>query len=224
MIQQKPKPCKGTGKAINFVGCGTPSLYRKFGLCPICWPQFLLTTSEGDEVLKSTQIRAKKHVQKEQKKEQSVKKEENRSKSYFEKQLEHEINAIVRLIDADKGCISCNHGWEKPWTRQAHAGHKVSVGSNPTLRYNLFDIFVQCSICNNWKSGNEREYDKGLIAHYGHEILEYIHELPSKYKELHLSIEELKQAIINARNIKKEILSGVDYSREEINQLIGIYK
>lgn len=222
MIQQKPKRCKGIGKAIGY-GCGDKKFLHKFGLCKDCFFDWLYNTTGGKLFLDSTQIRAKKHVQKEQKKEQSAKKEENRSKSYFEKQLEHEINAIVRLIDAEKGCISCNHGWEKPWTRQAHAGHKFSVGSNPTLRYNLFDIFLQCSICNNWKSGNERKYDKGLITHYGQEMLEYIHELPSKYKELHLSIEELKQAIINARSVKKEILSGIDYSREEVNNRIGIY-
>ena len=223
MIQQKPKRCRGTGKALGFVSCGQSKYLHKFGLCKDCFFEWLYNTTEGKIFLDSTQIRAKKQVQKEQKKGQSQKKEENRSKSYFEKQLEHEINAIVRLIDADKGCISCSHGWEKPWTRQAHAGHKISVGSNPTLRYNLFDIFVQCSICNNWKSGNEREYDKGLITHYGQETLEYIQELPSRYKELHLSIDDLKQAIINARSVKKEILSGVDYSREEINRLIGIY-
>ena len=55
-------------------------------------------------------------------------------------------------------------------------------------------------------------------------MLEYIQELPSKYKELHLSINDLKQAIINARSVKKEIFSGVDYSREEINLILGIYK
>ena len=219
----KLKKCHGLNKAIGFVSCGQSKYLHKFGLCKDCFFEWLYNTTEGKLFLDSTQIRAKKHVQKEQRKEQSAKKEESRSKSYFEKQLEHEINAIVRLIDADKGCISCNHGWDKPWTRQRHAGHKFSVGSNPTLRYNLFDIFLQCSICNNWKSGNEREYDKGLITHYGQEMLEYIQELPLKYKELHLSIEELNQAIINARNIKKEILSGVDYSREEINKKIGIY-
>jgi hypothetical protein len=223
MKQPKPKKCKGTGRAINF-GCGVPKLLHKFGLCRACFGNWLYNTTEGKIFLESTQIRAKKHVQKEQKKEQFAKKVENRSKPYFEKKLEFEINSIVRLIDSENGCISCNHGWETNFTRQAHSGHRFSVGSNPTLRYNLFNIWKQCSICNNWKSGNEREYDKGIITHFHTEILTYIKSLPAQYKELHLSFDELKQAIINARSVKKEILSGIDYSREEINKKIGIYE
>lgn len=169
-------------------------------------------------------IKVKSAEIKQSKKEFAIKKEASRSKSYFEKKLETEVNAIVRFIDTGKGCISCNHGWESNFTRQAHAGHRISVGSNPSLRYHLFDIFLQCSICNNWKSANEREYDKGIIKHYGQETLDYIKQLPSEVGSIHLSIDELKQAIINARKVKAEILSGTDYSREEINNLIGIYK
>lgn len=146
-----------------------------------------------------------------------------KSKSYFEKLLQTEINSIVRLIDNDKGCISCDHGWTKEATRQWHAGHRLSVGSNPTLRFNLFNIYKQCSICNNWKSANEREYDKGIVNNYGIELLEYIKQLPDEFKELHLSIDELKTAIEKARKVKKEILSGIDYTRHEINEKIGIY-
>lgn len=218
----KSNKCNGTGKAKGF-GCLTPKILHKYGLCIDCFKNWLFDTPEGSMYRQSIQIRAKKHVQKETKKEQSEKKEQNRNKSYFEKQLQSEINSIVRLIDSENGCISCNHGWETNFTRQIHAGHRFSIGSNPSLRYNLFNIWKQCSICNNWKSGNEREYDKGIINHFHPEILEYIKSLPSQYKELHLSIDELKQAIINAMNVKKEILSGNDYSREEINKRIGIY-
>jgi len=146
-----------------------------------------------------------------------------RSKSYFEKLLQTEINSIVRLIDNEKGCISCDHGWLKESTRQWHSGHRLSIGSNPTIRFNLFNIYKQCSICNNWKSGNERMYDKGIIDHYCLELLDYIKQLPNEYKELHLSIDDLKTAIIKAKQVKKEILSGIDYSRKQINDFIGIY-
>ena len=119
-------------------------------------------------------------IQKEKQIKSKVKqqKESIKSKSYFEKLLQTEINSIVRLIDNDNGCISCDHGWTKEATRQFHAGHRLSVGSNPTLRFNLFNIYKQCSICNNWKSANEREYDKGIVNHYCIELLEYIKQLP----------------------------------------------
>lgn len=221
-MEVKKKKCKGTGKAINY-GCGELHIPHKFGLCSHCFVFWIFNTDSGRAFLESTKIRAKKNVQKEQKKEQRQKKEAIRNKHWYEKKLESEVNEIVRVIDNDKGCISCKCGWETNTERQFHAGHRKSVKSNPTIRFNVFNIWKQCSICNNWESANEREYDKGIIKYYGAEMLDYIEQLPSQHKELHLSIDELKQAIINARKIKAEILDGTDYSREEINQRIGIY-
>lgn len=222
MIQQKQKKCKGIGKAIGY-GCGDSKYLHKFGLCQRCFKEWLFS-NDGLPYLSSTQIRAKKYVQKKQRKEQQEKKESIRKKSWYEKNLESEVNEIIRLIDNDKGCISCKCGWETTTKRQFHAGHRKSVKSNPTIRYHMFNIFKQCSICNNWESANEREYDKGIIRHYGQEILDLNEQLASQYKELHLSIDELKQAIINARKVKKDILLGIDYTRIEINQRIGIYE
>lgn len=217
------KKCKGSSKAIG-QGCGISNQIHKYGLCLACFKGWVFGTPEGGIYLQSIQISAKKKVQTDSRKEQAQKKETTRKKSYYEKLLQDDINFIVRLIDADKGCISCEHGWHSKATRQWHAGHRISVGSNPTLRYNVFNIFKQCSICNDWKSANEREYDKGLIKHYGVAMLEYVKILPAQFKALHLSIDELKEAIKLARRIKKEILEGKDYSRQQINDQIGIYK
>lgn len=225
MIQRKEKICKkGSGPALGFIGCGNPAFLYRYGLCSDCFISFLYNTPQGNEVRLKWLKSGKKQIAKSDRKEQAVKKEENRDKTYFEKLLEKLVNSIVRFIDSEKGCVSCDHGWEKPWTRQRHAGHRISVGSNATLRFNLFNEWVQCSICNDWKSANEREYDKGIIKHYGQEMLDYIKQLPAEYPELHLSIDELKDAISKAREVKKEILDGKDFTREEINKIIGIYK
>ena len=221
-LTPKPKKCKGSGKAIGY-GCGVPQILHKFGLCPACFKNWVFDTPEGSKYRESIQIRAKKHVQIESKKEQAKKKDANRKKSYFEKQLETEVNTIVRLIDAEKGCISCSHGWDSDFTRQAHAGHHISVGSNPTLRYNMFNIWKQCSICNNHKHANDREYDKGIARIYGPGMLEYVNSLPGRFPSIHLSIDELKEKIIIARKIIKEIHSGKDFTRTEVNQKLGIY-
>lgn len=218
----KEKRCRGTGQALSF-GCGEISVIHKFGLCLSCFKNWLFNSESGKEYLHKTQLKAKKDVTIEKKRELKEKKEQVAKKSYYEKQLEHEINAIVRLIDNDKGCISCDHGWHKPATRQWHAGHRVSVGSNPTLRYHLLNIHKQCSVCNNYKSGNERAYDSGLLRIYGQDMLDYIRSLPSIYTSLNLSKEDLKQKITIARQIKKDILNGCDYSRIEINKILGIY-
>jgi len=224
----KEKKCKGMGKALG-CGCGklVPANSRKYGLCKPCFDSWfrnwLLTTEEGQKKIKITIPKAKKDIAKKNRLRTKEKKEAIRNKSYFEKQLQTEINAIVRLIDQDKGCISCGHGWESNWTRQKHAGHFYSVGANPSLRFNLLNIYVQCSVCNNWKSGNERNYEKGICLHYCPELLDNIRGLVSKYTEMHLSKEELKDKIKIARYIKKETLAGKDYSREEINNKLGIY-
>lgn len=218
----KPKKCKGTGKAINN-GCGNPCTPHKFGLCLNCFKEWLFRTDSGQAFLKSNNLRAKKHVQKEQRQQEVKKREENRSKSYYEGKLQTEINHIVRLIDSDKGCISCEHGWKANFTRQAQAGHRISRGSNATLKFNVFNIYKQCTICNKDLHGNERNYDKGILSHYGQETLDLIQGLTAKYPSLHLSIAELKSAIEISRLIVSEIISGKDFTREDVNRKIGIY-
>jgi len=172
----KPKICKFDGceaEAINFPNSTIKQRYCK------------------DHAIGMAISKVRLNTIKTAKNEHKQKVDSARSKSYFEKLLQTEINAIVRLIDFDKGCISCDHGWNEQWHRQRHAGHRISIGRNPTLRYNLFNIWVQCSICNNYLSGNERMFDKGISNHYGLEILELIKELPSKTGCLSLSKEEL---------------------------------
>lgn len=225
MIESKEKVCKGTGIAKDFKSCGELSLNRNKGLCQKCYREFIFSdTDSGNEEKEKFLIKNKKKVEKEKKVQDKKTKIEARTKSYYEKQLQSLINEIVRLIDSENGCISCDHGWSTNWTRQKHAGHRLSVGSSPTLRYNLLNIHVQCSICNNWKSGNEREYDIGIKNHLGKDVLDTIMSLKSKYKSLNLSIVDLQEYIKTARKIKKDILSGIDYSRTGINNILGIYK
>lgn len=220
----KKKLCKGSGKAILFKCCGNVKYIFKYGLCKECYGNWLYNTKEGKELIKKSIFKAKKEFSTKIKKEIREKKKELMTKSEYEKKLQTIINSIVRIIDFDKGCISCNHGWDKPFTRQRHAGHRYAVGSNPQLRFNLFNIWCQCSICNNILSGNEREYDKGIIKHYGSECLSLIEQIKSTYQVLKLTIPEIEEAIIKATIVKKQLLSGESFSRYEINEKIGIYK
>lgn len=228
-MEPKANKCKGTGKAINH-GCGQLSKNRQYGLCRDgnkCFFAWLYSTDEGSKVIKSYAIKAKKEVaetaENDKRKKKKELKESIKTPKDYKKDLQDIINPIVRLIDNNKGCISCDHGWGDNWTRQKHAGHRLSVGSTPELRFNVLNIYLQCSICNNWKSGNEREYDKGLINHYSQEQLDAVRNLRIKYPSLHITIPELKEAIIKAKKIKKDILKGKDFSRAEINEIIGIY-
>lgn len=96
------------------------------------------------------------------------------------------FNAYVRLRDADEPCISCGRYHEG----QYHAGHYLSIGAHPELRFEEDNVHKQCSVCNNFKSGNLIGYRDGLIDKIGLERVEWLegpHE-PSRY-----SIEDLKK-------------------------------
>jgi hypothetical protein len=91
------------------------------------------------------------------------------------------VNAYVRLRDANDPCISCDR--PPTWGGQWHASHFRSVGSNPSQRFNLWNISKACSICNAWLSGNLGGYRPRLIAKIGIEKVEFLEREhpPKKY-------------------------------------------
>jgi hypothetical protein len=180
----------------------------------------------------SKELENKKELQEKKKevKEWKVKKkkliEENKSLSDYQKELQKEINTIVRLLDRGHNCISS----DMPLNKGINAGHLFSVGSNPTLRYNLHNIWNQSVHDNLYKSGNFEGYQKGLIRLFGHSYFEYVESLKS-LPPLRLT----KQEIIEKKAICKEIIKELremnflDNSerlemRYKLNKRIGIYE
>lgn len=149
--------------------------------------------------------------------------------SVYESRLEDEINAIVRLIDYDVPCTSCN-GFGK-----AQAGHFHSVGANPSIRYNLHGIHIQDFHCNVEKSANIIKYGAGLTDRYGKEYREYVEfTLVKDYPRIGLNKHDLDTAIKNAREIKRALQASPDKTprpaserialRDRLNSEIGIYQ
>jgi len=222
MNKQSVKKCKGTGKAIGY-GCGNPLPIHKFGLCLKCFKEWLFS-NDGAFYLNKIKLSSKKKVEKEKRIERRTEKEEIKKKAAYEKDLQEIVNEIARLIDCGKGCISCTHGWTGAFTRKKNAGHFHARGNYPAIRFHLDNIFLQCEQCNTYLHSNDKRFIIGLREIYGNEYLEFVDNLPLKYPELHLTREDLKEAIKRAKFVRKEILSGIDYSRWEINNYIGIYK
>jgi len=216
------KPCKGINKAKGH-GCGGDNLIVRYGLCTICYPWWLLNTPEGKVVLKKSQIKGKKEVAKKRKAKTQKMREGIETKRDLEKKLQPIINAIVREIDKDKGCVSCRNGWDAPFTSQKHAGHRLSVGSNPHLRFNLYNIYQQCQKCNSFKGGEPRDYDQGLEDHYGTDALNKAKRLTLLWKDVRWTKEDLRTVIPIARQILKEMKEGAVYSREEVNLRLAVY-
>lgn len=106
-----------------------------------------------------------------EKKARKVKKEFKESdKSTLLKLAQTVVNKYVRLRDLNKPCISCGNTGE----RQIHAGHYRPMGNNQQLRFYTLNIFAQCSICNNYLSGNLANYRINLIKKLGLEKVELI--------------------------------------------------
>ena len=158
-------------------------------------------------------------------KEKSERKEKITTLSEWKGLLQEVINGIVRLIDKDMGCIATGAKVGK-----MNAGHYISRGSNDTIRFNLHNIHLQSEHSNSFNSGDTLRYQDGVVRMYGKDYLELLNSLKST-KPINLTIETIKDKIIIAKLIRKELIElGNTYTsaeriqlRHDLNQRIGIY-
>lgn len=227
-IPVKMKPCKGTGKAKDFVGCGHDTMVRTYGLCQSCYATWLYTTDEGKAKLERTMIKAvpKRLDMKNKPKNKlvafpEVYERENRA------ELQIVINTIVKLLDKSCKCIDC----ERTQSTQWDAGHYKSRGAHPALAFNLHNIFRQSGYCNFHSEGNKGAYETGLADMYGDHYAEYVKNLHQAYDKSGLTAAQLPGARKIANQIKRELQKADQVYdaasriklREEYNQRIGIY-
>jgi hypothetical protein len=193
-IKVKEKPCKGTGKAKGFDSCGKKTMWRKYGLCSECFRSWLISTPEGDEVIKKHALRASRKI----KREQTIKEKEYKEKNKSIAQLKNEARKVfqqwIRMRDADKKCICCDENSET-WD----AGHYYKAELYTGIIFDEMNVNKQRVYCNQWLGGNEGEYRKGLIKRYG-----------SK------AVEDLDERAIATR--------GKEWTREELNEIKEKYK
>jgi len=108
-----------------------------------------------------------------------------KSKSEWLKEAQTVFNQFIRLRDKDLPCISC----QRFHTGQYHAGHYLTTGAHPELRFDEINVHKQCSACNNYLSGNIVEYRINLIIKIGLDAVNY---LESKHQPKHYTIEDIK--------------------------------
>ena len=158
-------------------------------------------------------------------KEKAERKEKIMTKSDWENRLQYYINQIIHSIDKNVPCIATG-----ATTGKRNAGHRFSIGSTIPLRYNLHNIHIQSEHSNVWKGGDNDRYDEGLERVYGLDYKDYVRSL-NQTKPLHLTIETIKEKILIAKLIKKELIElGNTYTsaeriqlRHDLNQRIGLY-
>lgn len=223
MRKRAIKKCKGTNKAKGY-GCGQEKEMYRYGLCKDCYKDFLFNTETGRKIFERDSLRGIKRVKKEitQKEKEKKRKEKKEAeiKSELESKLQNIVNEIVRLIDIDKGCISCYHGWDGNWKRQAHAGHFYSRGAHRQLRYLFINIYKQCSICNYYKGGRDRDTAANIKKIYGEKHFDLIESQKGR-RPLNWTKDILRDKIKIARQIRKSILSGKSYTRYELDKILN---
>jgi hypothetical protein len=175
-------------------------------------------------------LSAKRSLEKEEKnwkKEKAKLKEGLKKHSDYEKELQVEINHIVRLIDKGHKCMMCGNEMKK-----INACHYHSVGSNNSLRFHLHNNWSGCESCNSYKGGNINGYDVQLLKHFTETQWKFIKfEIVREFQYLKLSKEEL----IEKRKIAQIIVKSLEkidlrYNTEErwqlrthYNLILGIY-
>ena len=103
------------------------------------------------------------------------------------------VNAYVRKRDEGLPCISCGS------TNANQAGHYFPVKGHSALRFNEWNINLQCASCNMYKHGNQAMYRIGLVEKIGEK-----------------AVKELEFEAVNNR-VKK-------WTRTELEEIIDKYK
>lgn len=114
--------------------------------------------------------KAEKVAQVKERKSDAVKRDKLKSKAQWAREAQTAFNAFIRLRDADQPCISC----DRHHTGQYHAGHYLSVGARPELRFEELNVHKQCAPCNTHLSGNAVLFRRGLLAKLGLELVEWL--------------------------------------------------
>ena len=146
---------------------------------------------------------AKQQRLKKEAKEHRARKLAIKPRSAWMREAQAEFNAFIRERDKALPCISCG----RFHTGQYHAGHYLSTGARPELRFEPMNVWKQCQPCNMYLSGNLVLYRVALVEKIGIENVEWLegNHAPKKYTiadlksirdEYRLKLKELRNASI----------------------------
>lgn len=169
--------------------------------CPICRNSYVPAKPMQSVCSQRCAVKKVKQAKVEERARIKTRKEKSLTLSQRRTRAQAEVNAYVRLRDADLPCISCGRFHEGQW----HAGHYRSRGAAVHLALDPRNIHRQCAPCNTHLHGNAIGYRAGLIERYG---LAFVEELEADNTPRHLTAEQI-DAIRNeyrakAKQLKKE--------------------
>lgn len=189
---KKTKICKGINKAHGFESCGkeVEASRRKYGLCPVCFWDWMQNTEGGKTHYKKQFIpKVEKNVKKELKKKEKEKRESLKSIRRLINDARVPFQEYIRLRDANKKCISCPSIDSQIWD----AGHYLKAEIYTGLIFDERNVNKQCRKCNTFLSGNEANYRLGLIERFGKEFVEGLENEADKMRVYKFTREEIKE-------------------------------
>jgi hypothetical protein len=119
----------------------------------------------------------------------------------YKKELQIEVNKIVRLIDEGCKCLACG-----VTNAKFDASHFRGVGAWDNLRFNLHNIYSGCARCNTYQNGNLIKFREGIIETFGDSQMDYIDDLNVIYPSIKLNKDELAERTKTAKKIVKELI------------------
>jgi hypothetical protein len=120
-----------------------------------------------------------------------------KSKAKLAQEAQTAFNAWIRARDAQEPCISCGSTTAPSY----HAGHYLSTGARPHLRYEPDNVHKQCNKCNVFLHGNLINYRINLIKKIG---LERVEELENDSAPRHYTREALIELAKHYRTLAKQ--------------------
>ena len=172
MKEPKPKTCK----------------ICKTRFKPFRTTQIICSIQCSNKYAKLQQMKREAQKTKEWNAEKKVRKEKLMSRSDWMNLFQKVFNTYIRKRDEGKACISCG-----TYNGKKNAGHYMSVGSTPELRFNEDNCHLQCERCNTFYSGNLINYRINLINKIGIKGVEFLER--KDHEPLKLTVDEIKDLI-----------------------------
>jgi len=215
----RQKKCKGNGKSKGF-GCGAPKYIHKYGLCLDCFKDWLFGSEQGKELLKRTNVRAKKQVQQFERKEFKKKKIESKSIAVLIIEARQPFQKLIRIRDHRKGCICCKN--ILPFEIGKYdAGHYFKAELYSGLIFHPDNVHGQMVYCNQYLHGNESGYTNGIVKRIGwerYQKLNAIKDSIKSYKWDRYKLIEMKKHYQSELNQVEKGLKSID----DVDWNIGI--
>lgn len=185
----KPKPCKDCKKEFH------PFKPMQ----PRCVP---CAMKKGQKDTQRQREKAQEASRKAFNKETRKRKDKLKTRSEWIKDAQRAFNRFIRLRDYGHNCISCGRNTGA----KVNAGHYLTVGGHPELRFSELNCHLQCEHCNSYLSGNIARYRPSLIAKIGIDGVDWL-EGPHEAKKYTIDdLKEIKQKYAKlARELEKEI-------------------